>query len=65
MGVTRITVTEKLLPQRRFFCANCEREVFLQSKFCDKCGGEIDWPEKVKKVISSWKSQEKKQDKKH
>jgi len=58
-GVSNITVTEKLQPQERFFCANCEREVFLAAKYCDKCGGEIEWPEKIKKVLSSWKQQTK------
>ena len=60
VGVSEITVTEKVLSQKRFFCANCEREVFLQAKYCDKCGGEIEWPEKVQKTISSWVKQEKK-----
>jgi rRNA maturation endonuclease Nob1 len=55
MGVTTITVTEKLQEQQRFFCENCQHEVFLQAKYCDSCGGKIEWPEKVQKVLASWK----------
>lgn len=55
-----ITVTEKLQIQKRFFCENCKREVFLSSKYCDKCGGEIEWPEEISKVISTWTKQTKK-----
>jgi predicted amidophosphoribosyltransferase len=46
--------------QQRFFCDNCQREVFLQAKYCDNCGGEIEWPEEVKKVLDGWKKEEKK-----
>jgi hypothetical protein len=53
-------VTEKLQAQERFFCANCEREVFLQATHCDKCGGKIEWPEKIQKIISTWGKKEKK-----
>jgi len=51
-----MTLTERLqIKQERFFCENCEREVFLQAKYCDKCGGKIEWPEKIQKVLASWK----------
>jgi hypothetical protein len=53
-------VTERLQQQKRFFCENCRREVFLSNKYCDKCGGEIQWPEQVSKVISQWTKQTKK-----
>ena len=48
--------------QQRFFCENCHREVFLQSKYCDNCGGEIQWPKEVNKAIAAWKEQGKKAD---
>jgi len=60
-GAKSITVTEKLQQQKRFFCENCKREVFLNNKYCDKCGGEIEWPEEISRVISSWNKQTKKQ----
>jgi len=44
--------TEQTL-QKRFFCDNCKREVFLQAKYCDNCGGEIEWPKAVEKLRSS------------
>jgi predicted amidophosphoribosyltransferase len=47
-------------PQQRFFCENCQREVFLQAKYCDKCGGEIEWPKEIEKIIAAWKKEEKK-----
>jgi hypothetical protein len=50
---TKMIETEKP-QQQRYFCENCEREVFLQSKYCDKCGGEIKWPEEIKKVLALW-----------
>jgi hypothetical protein len=55
-----MTVTEKLQQQKRFFCENCKREVFLNNKYCDKCGGEIQWPEQISRVISMWTKQTKK-----
>ena len=45
--------------QKRFFCENCEREVFLNAIYCDTCGGKIEWPEKYTKIFSA-KSQDKK-----
>jgi predicted amidophosphoribosyltransferase len=45
--------------QQRFFCDNCQREVFLQAEYCDKCGGEIEWPKEIRKVIAAWKKKEK------
>jgi rRNA maturation endonuclease Nob1 len=58
-GVSYITVTEKRL-QQRFFCDNCKREVFLQAKYCDNCGGEIEWPEKIQRILAAWNKQKKK-----
>jgi rRNA maturation endonuclease Nob1 len=60
MGVNGITVTEKLEQQKRFFCENCNREVFLDSKFCDSCGGEIEWPAQVQTILSAWGKEERK-----
>lgn len=56
-----MTVTEKLKQQKRFFCENCKREVFLSSKFCDQCGGEIEWPAEVQKILSTWTREKKKE----
>jgi len=50
-----MTATQTVEKQERFFCENCKREVFLSGKYCDGCGGEIKWPAKVQKVISTWK----------
>jgi rRNA maturation endonuclease Nob1 len=49
-----LTMTERLQQQKRFFCENCKRELFLDSKFCDGCGGQIQWPAEVQKILSSW-----------
>ena len=54
-----LTVTEKLQQQKRFFCDNCKVEVFLNSKFCDSCGGQIEWPAEVQKIISAWSKKKK------
>ena len=59
MGAKSITVTEKLQEQKRFFCENCKREVFLKEEYCDKCGGKIEWPEKIQKVLASWTTKKK------
>ena len=75
LGVQTITLAEKLQlrkptaqkleqQQRRFFCENCKQEVFLQFIYCDKCGGQIEWPKEIKKVISSWKAATEKQKRK-
>lgn len=58
--VVEMNVTESIQRQQRFFCENCKHEVFLQAKYCDKCGGEIEWPEKVQKILTSWMKQAKK-----
>jgi rRNA maturation endonuclease Nob1 len=50
-----MTVTETVERQQRFFCENCRHEVFLQAKYCDSCGGQIEWPKKIHKIILSWK----------
>jgi hypothetical protein len=55
-----MTLTEKLQQQKRFFCENCEREVFLENKFCDKCGGEIEWPKEVQKILAKWAHKDRK-----
>jgi predicted amidophosphoribosyltransferase len=60
MGANAITVTENLQQQKRFFCEGCKREVFLSNKFCDGCGGEIQWPDQVQAILSGW-TQEKKE----
>jgi hypothetical protein len=52
------TLAEPELKQKRFFCENCERELFLDAVYCDSCGGKIEWPDKYASVFS-----EKKQDK--
>jgi hypothetical protein len=39
--------------QKRFFCPICEGELFLNMKFCDKCGGEVDWPEEYQKLTNN------------
>jgi predicted amidophosphoribosyltransferase len=44
--------------QQRFFCDNCEREVFLSAKYCDNCGGEIKWPENVQMIQTAWNKSE-------
>jgi hypothetical protein len=56
----RKPAAQKLEQQQRFFCENCKQEVFLQAKYCDKCGGQIEWPEKVQTVITLWKASSKK-----
>ena len=38
--------------QKRFFCENCERELFLSAVYCDTCGGKIEWPEKYASIHS-------------
>ena len=60
MVCAAMTVTETIKKQQRFFCANCKRELFLSAIHCDHCGGRIDWPDEVKKILSSWKKAEKK-----
>jgi hypothetical protein len=60
MGASDITVTENLQQQRRFFCDNCKREVFLDNKFCDNCGGELQWPADVQNILTTWGKGKKK-----
>jgi ABC-2 type transport system ATP-binding protein len=43
---------EKVNLQRRFFCENCKNEVFPQDIYCDKCGGKIEWPNEIEKIIA-------------
>jgi len=54
------TLAEPELKQKRFFCENCEREVFLNAVYCDNCGGKIEWPEKYTSVFSEKKQDEQK-----
>jgi rRNA maturation endonuclease Nob1 len=50
-----MTITQTIQKeQQRFFCENCKREVFLSAKYCDGCGGKIEWPKRVQKIITSW-----------
>jgi hypothetical protein len=58
LEVTIITDASKP-QQRRFFCENCRHEVFLQAKYCDNCGGEIEWPEEINKILATWKKEKK------
>jgi hypothetical protein len=53
---------EPELKQKRFFCENCEREVFLNASYCDKCGGKIEWPEKYKSIFSKDKQSKRSSD---
>ena len=49
--VEQMTVlAEPELDQKRFFCENCERELFLNALYCDNCGGKIEWPEKYASI---------------
>jgi hypothetical protein len=51
--VEQMTVlAEPELNQKRFLCANCERELFLNAIYCDICGGKIEWPEKYECILS-------------
>jgi len=45
--------------QPRFFCSNCNHEIFLCMLYCDECGGEIAWPEKYKTIIPKEKERKK------
>lgn len=44
-------MAEPELKQKRFFCENCERELFLNAIYCDNCGGKIEWPEKYASIF--------------
>ena len=48
-------MVEPELEQKRFFCENCERELFLNASYCDYCGGKIEWPEKYATIFSGSK----------
>jgi hypothetical protein len=58
------TLAEPELKQKRFLCENCEREVFLNAVYCDKCGGKIEWPEKYTSLFSEKKQDKQKRDEK-
>jgi hypothetical protein len=55
-------MAEPELKQKRFFCENCERELFLNALYCDNCGGKIEWPEEYDSIRSD-KKREKGADK--
>ncbi len=37
--------------QPMFSCSKCKHELLLKMKYCDNCGGEIEWPEKYTPLI--------------
>jgi len=45
-------LAEPEMKQKHFFCENCERELFLNASYCDRCGGKIEWPEKYVSIFS-------------
>jgi hypothetical protein len=47
----RINPSFKRERQKMFYCSNCNREVFLNMKFCDECGGELEWPEEYRHLV--------------
>ena len=51
-------MVEPELKQKRFFCDNCERELFLNAVYCDNCGGEIEWPEEYSSIFAEKKEDE-------
>jgi len=51
--------TEKIKQQPRFFCSNCNHEIFLCMAYCDECGGEIAWQEKYKFICAKKKEPKK------
>ena len=46
------------IEQKRFYCENCENEVFLKMKYCDECGGEIEWPKKYNEIREHYNKEE-------
>jgi hypothetical protein len=53
---------EETKKQPRFFCSNCNHEIFLRMAYCDECGGEIAWPEKYKAILPKKEKEQKKDD---
>jgi len=51
-------LAEPELRQKRFFCDNCERELFLNAVYCDNCGGKIEWPEEYSSILAEKKENE-------
>jgi rRNA maturation endonuclease Nob1 len=45
-------VDNKIRQQPRFFCSNCNHEIFLSMAFCDECGGEIKWQERYRAIAA-------------
>lgn len=54
-------IEEETKEQPRFFCSNCEHELFLSMVYCDECGGEIDWPQKYKAILPKKEKEPKKE----
>jgi len=46
--------------QKRLFCSDCQRDVFLNMKFCDECGGELEWPKEYKYLLEYKPKEQKK-----
>jgi len=57
-------LAEPEMKQKRFFCENCERELFLNASYCDKCGGKIEWPEKYVSIFSEKEKDQQSSDEK-
>jgi len=57
-------LAEPEMKQKRFFCENCERELFLNASYCDKCGGKIEWPEKYVSIFSEKEKEQQGSDEK-
>jgi predicted amidophosphoribosyltransferase len=53
-------LAEPELKQKRFLCANCERELFLNALYCDNCGGKIEWPQEYESILSDESHEEEK-----
>jgi len=60
LDIEENTPTNKKAEQPRFFCSNCNHEIFLCMAYCDECGGEIAWPKKYKAIVSEKKGEEQK-----
>jgi predicted amidophosphoribosyltransferase len=53
-------LAEPELKQKRFLCANCQRELFLNALYCDNCGGKIEWPQEYESILSDKSDEEEK-----
>ncbi|MGC8849742.1 MAG: zinc-ribbon domain-containing protein [Candidatus Bathyarchaeia archaeon] len=45
-------LTRGVKEQKIFLCPNCNNELFLNMRFCDKCGSGIEWPEEYNHLIN-------------